>query len=120
MRKTFQYRLYPNKAQEQTLLFWLRRCCALYNACLEESKAAWTMQGKSLSAFDQINELPDLKQAFPAYQELPSHVLRGGDSSPFQSEAGVLSPGRCGNQARVPALQDDRSLPQSDLSRSGG
>ena len=76
MRRTFQYRLYPNKAQEQTLLFWLRRCCALYNACLEESKAAWTMQGKSLSAFDQINELPDLKQAFPAYQEVPSHVLQ--------------------------------------------
>jgi putative transposase len=76
MRKTFQYRLFPNKAQEQTLLFWLRRCCDLYNACLEESKAAWTMQGKSLSAFDQINELPDLKAAFPAYQELPSHVLQ--------------------------------------------
>ena len=83
MRKTFQYRLYPNKAQEQTLLFWLRRCCALYNACLEESKAAWTMQGKSLSAFDQINELPDLKQAFPAYQELPSHVLRGRHPPPL-------------------------------------
>src|SRR5215469_10398499 len=76
MRKTFQFRLYPNHAQEQTLLFWLRRCCALYNACLEESKAAWTMQGKSLSAFDQINELADLKQVFPAYQELPSHVLQ--------------------------------------------
>src|SRR5215467_7173159 len=76
MQRTYQFRLYPNQGQEQTLLFWLRRCCALYNACLEESKAAWTMQGKSLSAFDQINELPDLKQAFPAYQELPSHVLQ--------------------------------------------
>jgi putative transposase len=76
MRKSFQYRLYPNQAQEQTLLFWLRRCRELYNACLEESKAAWTMQHKRLSAFDQINELPDLKQAFPAYQELPSQVLQ--------------------------------------------
>src|SRR5215471_13284134 len=34
------------------------------------------MQGKRLSAFDQINELPELKQFFPAYQELPSHVLQ--------------------------------------------
>src|SRR5215475_7694494 len=76
MRSTFQFRFYPNQAQEQTLLFWLRRGSALYNACLEESKAAWTMQGKSLSAFDQINELPDLKQVFPSYQELPSHVLQ--------------------------------------------
>jgi putative transposase len=76
MQRTYQFRLYPNRTQEHPLLIWLRRCCALYNACLEESKAAWTMQGKSLSAFDQINELPDLKQAFPAYQELPSHVLQ--------------------------------------------
>lgn len=76
MQRTYQFRIYPNQTQKQMLHFWLRRCCALYNACLEESKAAWTMQGKSLSAFDQINELPDLKQAFPAYQELPSHVLQ--------------------------------------------
>ena len=76
MRSTFQFRLYPNQRQEHTLLFWLRRCRELYNACLEESKAAWTMQGKSLSAFDQIIELPDLKRDFPAYQELPSHVLQ--------------------------------------------
>ena len=31
---------------------------------------------RPLSCFAQINELPDLKHAFPAYQELPSHVLQ--------------------------------------------
>ncbi len=35
------------------------------------------MRKVSIGCFTQINELPDLKQAFPAYQEVPSHVLQG-------------------------------------------
>ena len=75
-RKTFQYRPSPSKQQEQTLLFYLRRCRDLYNTGLEERRAAYQMRHASRSCFAQINELPDLKQAFPAYQELPSHVLQ--------------------------------------------
>src|SRR5215831_4415975 len=62
-RKTFKYRLYPSKQQEQTLLFFLRRCRDLYNSALEERRAAYQMRRISLGCFDQINELPDLKQA---------------------------------------------------------
>ena len=65
-RKTFQYRLYPNKPQEQTFLFYLRRCRELYNSGLEERLVAYQMHHASLSCYTQINELPDLKQAFPA------------------------------------------------------
>jgi putative transposase len=75
-RKTFKYRLYPTRQQEQTLLFFLRRCRDLYNTGLEERRAYYQMRHTSLSCFAQINELPDLKQAFPAYQEVPSHVLQ--------------------------------------------
>jgi putative transposase len=75
-RKTFKFRLSPTRQQEQTLLFYLRRCRDLYNAGLEERRACYQMRRTSLSCFAQINELPDLKQAFPAYQELPSHVLQ--------------------------------------------
>jgi putative transposase len=75
-RIAFKYRLYPNKQQEQTLLFFLRRCRDLYNAGLEQRKAFYQMRHASLSCFAQINELPDLKQAYPAYQALPSHVLQ--------------------------------------------
>ena len=76
LRKTFKYRLYPTPRQEQTLLFFLRRCRDLYNAGLEQRKAFYQMRHASLSCFAQINELPDLKQTYPAYQELPSHVLQ--------------------------------------------
>lgn len=75
-RKTFKFRLYPTKAQEQTLLFFLRRCRSLYNSALEERQAAYQMRKVSIRCFEQINELPDLKQTFPAYQEIPSHVLQ--------------------------------------------
>ena len=75
-RKTFKYRLYPTTKQEQTLLFFLRRCRELYNSALEEREAAYQMRKVSVRCFDQINELPDLKQAMPAYQDVPSHVLQ--------------------------------------------
>ncbi len=75
-RKTFKYRFYPTRKQEQTLLFFLRRCRDLYTAGLEERRACYQMRHASLSCFAQINELPDLKQAFPAYQDVPSHVLQ--------------------------------------------
>jgi putative transposase len=75
-RKTFKFRLYPTPKQEQTLLFYLRRCRDLYNAGLEERRAFYQMRRSSLSCYTQINELPDLKQVFPAYQDVPSHVLQ--------------------------------------------
>ncbi|HEY7350589.1 MAG TPA: transposase [Ktedonobacterales bacterium] len=76
IRTAFKYRLYPNKQQEQTLLFYLRRCRDLYNAGLEQRRAFYQMRRAALSCFAQINELPDLKQTYPAYQDLPSHVLQ--------------------------------------------
>ena len=75
-RKTFKFRLYPTPKQEQTFLFYLRRCRELYNSGLEERQAAYHMRRTSLTCYTQINELPDLKQAFPAYQDVPSHVLQ--------------------------------------------
>lgn len=76
-RKTFKFRHYPTWQQEQTLLFYLRRCRDLYNVGLEERRAVYQMCRASLSCYAQINELPDLKQAFPAYyQEVPAHVLQ--------------------------------------------
>ncbi|HEY7350593.1 MAG TPA: transposase [Ktedonobacterales bacterium] len=75
-KKTFKYRLYPTRQQEQTLLFYLRRCRDLYNAGLEQRKAFYQMRHASLSCFTQINELPDLKRTYPAYREVSSHVLQ--------------------------------------------
>ena len=75
-RRTFKYRLYPTAEQAVVLDRWLWLCRQLYNACLEQRIAAWKMQRKSLSKFTQMNELLDLKAAFPEFKEVNGQVLQ--------------------------------------------
>lgn len=65
MRKSFLYRLYPNEIQAEKLKGLLNIARELYNACLQERRDAWKMQGKSLNYYDQANELKELRQAIP-------------------------------------------------------
>jgi len=41
MRKTFKYRLYPTKAQAESLGVQLSEACRLYNAALQERIEAY-------------------------------------------------------------------------------
>ena len=61
MRKTFRYRLYPVKAQAQTLEQQLREGCKLYNAALQERRDAWKLAGKSINYYDQANQLKEIR-----------------------------------------------------------
>ena len=54
----------------------LRLTRTLYNAGLEQRIAAYRKQGKTLSYYDQQNELPALKEACPEYKAVYSHVLQ--------------------------------------------
>jgi len=77
MRKTFQYRLYPNKTTEKSLYFVLNRCRELYNAALSERKDAYRMAGKSITYVDQQNDLPEIKHEIrPEYEDIAAHVLQ--------------------------------------------
>src|SRR5437588_9203593 len=77
MRKTFKYRLSPNKQTEQKLYWTLTRCRELYNAALSERKDAYTYAGKSMSYYDQQNDLPLIKAEIrQEYQEIAAHVLQ--------------------------------------------
>jgi putative transposase len=75
-RKAFKFRLYPTKAQEQHLLFVLRRCRELYNSALEERRAHYQMRCTGLGYTQQAAELAEIKAAFPAYQDIYSQVLQ--------------------------------------------
>ena len=75
-RKALKYRLYPTPKQEQTLLFVLRRCRALYNSGLEQRRAFYQMRRKSLGYSAQAAELAEIKAAYPAYQDIYSQVLQ--------------------------------------------
>lgn len=61
MRKTFRYRIYPTKAQEQALNQQLREGCKLYNAALQERRDAWKLAGKSINYYDQANQLKEIR-----------------------------------------------------------
>src|SRR2546426_947627 len=77
MRKTCKYRLYPNKQTEQKLYWTLTRCRELYNAALYERKDAYKYAGKSVSYYDQQNDLPEIKAEIrEEYQDIAAHVLQ--------------------------------------------
>jgi putative transposase len=61
MRKTFRYRLYPTKAQAEALTQQLREACTLYNAALQERRDAWKLAGKSITYYDQANQLKEIR-----------------------------------------------------------
>ena len=76
MFKTYRYRIYPNREQEQKLSSVLSLCCELYNACLEERREAYRLQYKTLSKYDQVNELTEMKKVDERFKTVPSHVLQ--------------------------------------------
>lgn len=77
MRKTYKYRIYPNKETERKLFWTLNRCRELYNAALSERKDAYKYAGKSISYYAQQNDLPEIKHEIrPEYQDIASHVLQ--------------------------------------------
>jgi Helix-turn-helix domain len=68
--KTFEYRLRPNKAQEQALMSVLIASRKMYNACLEELITHYQQTGKYLHLYEQDKRHG--KQAHPA---LPAVVV---------------------------------------------
>src|SRR5947209_13777847 len=77
MRKTFKYRIYPNKATSQKLDWTLTRCRELYNAALSERKDDYKYAGKSIRYYDQQNDLPEIKAEIrEEYQDIAAHVLQ--------------------------------------------
>jgi putative transposase len=54
--------------------FILRRCRALSNAALTERREAWRRRRVSITPAGQSAQLPDIKEARPEYQDIPSQV----------------------------------------------
>jgi transposase len=65
MRKTYRYRLYPNKQQAILLEWTLARCQELYNAALQERRDAWRVSRESVNYFAQAAQLVEIKKRDP-------------------------------------------------------
>lgn len=69
-------KILPNKSQKETFDFWIRRCCILYNVCLNERKFYYQATGKGLNMYDQKKELVDLKKYDPSWNDVPNKSLQ--------------------------------------------
>jgi putative transposase len=76
MRKTFKYRLYPNKQQQRLLDHQLEECRWLYNYLLAERRDAWEQRQESRRLYDQQATLPTLKAERPSLASVHSQVLQ--------------------------------------------
>lgn len=76
MLKAFKYRLCPTRKQAATLQWTLDRTRELYNAALQERREAWKYAHKSISCYEQINDLPEIKELREEYKDIHSQVLQ--------------------------------------------
>jgi putative transposase len=75
-RRTFKYRLYPNRRQREKLQATLDVCRELYNAALQERREAWSSQRKGIHYVEQANQLPDIKAVREDVRAVHSQVLQ--------------------------------------------
>jgi putative transposase len=61
LRKTFQHRLYPTKAQAEALQAQLAEACRLHNAALQERIEAYRTHRKSVSHVEQAAQLTEIR-----------------------------------------------------------
>lgn len=76
MKKSFQYRIEANPQVFQKAESWLDLCRDLYNTALSQRIFLYKHNRSSISKFDQMKQLPELKQAFPEYKQVGSQVLQ--------------------------------------------
>ena len=74
--KSFKFRIYPTRKQEEVLKFTLNHCRWLYNTALQQRRDAYRSIQKSVSYYEQKKELPLIKNDFPEYRKVHSQVLQ--------------------------------------------
>ncbi|MEM0139115.1 MAG: RNA-guided endonuclease TnpB family protein [Ferroplasma sp.] len=75
MTRTYKFRLYPSAEQKRLLDRQLNLCRELYNAFLEQRIIAHKME-KRINYNYQQDQIPELKKAFPEYNNIHSQVLQ--------------------------------------------
>jgi transposase len=76
MIRSYKYRIFPTRAQVGVLERTLGICCELYNAALQERRDAWRIARKSVSCYEQQNQLPEIKEVRPELNTVHSQVLQ--------------------------------------------
>jgi putative transposase len=123
-RRAFKYRLYPTRQQGQALLWTLTRCRELYNAALQERRDAYRMAGISIRCYDQVNQLPEIKQDRPEYADIHSQVLQDVLRRVDKAMQGFFRRIKAGQKPGYPRFQgrnryDSFTYPQAGFALAG-
>lgn len=76
MYKAFKYRIYPTKEQAILINKHIGASRFVYNLALETKRTAWAGNRISLSRFDLINQISELRSALPWLEEISSESLQ--------------------------------------------
>ncbi|MCL4497367.1 MAG: transposase [Deltaproteobacteria bacterium] len=76
MLKTYKYRLYPTRKQEEKIDWMLETCRILYNSCLVDRNRHYEETGKGLSRIDQQKILVRDKKNIEYLMNIHSQVLQ--------------------------------------------
>ena len=76
MLRTYKYRIYPTKTQVKSLEETLETCRQWYNRCLGDRKEAFQLAGISISKFEQLSRIKDLRRFNPYAAKVNNHVLQ--------------------------------------------
>lgn len=74
--KTYKFKLKPNSFTEGKFTSWINTCRAVYNLSLETKIYAYQTHRISLTKYDLIKQLPDLKKEFDWIKDVPSQTLQ--------------------------------------------
>jgi len=75
MNRAFKYRIYSNQSTLNKLEGWISFCRQLYNLALEQRINAYKQDKKSISKFEQMRQVTQLRHTFPEYSEINSDTL---------------------------------------------
>lgn len=85
MLKSYKYRIYPNKEQRSKINNAIEICRTLYNVALDQRISIYKQDRKSISCYEQINQLSEMKETYNEFQSVYSQtaqdVLRRLDKS---------------------------------------
>jgi putative transposase len=76
MLRVYRYRLYPTRAQDEAMRTTLYRLRELYNAALQERRDAYRKQGRTVSGYQQMAELREVRELRPEYATIHTHLLQ--------------------------------------------
>lgn len=76
MLRTYRYRLYPSRSQEDNLWRVLDACRGLYNMALAERKLAYQMEGRSVSKQELYELAKHYRQTFPYADQMFSQTAQ--------------------------------------------